>query len=552
MEQLETRLVPAQLQDAYTVVFQDIDGDNATVQFSQPVLNAGNVNTFFKFSGGTVDGSTATPQRLLGLDLRTLSAAFSGLDISVTATPDAVRGGDGLVNVGGIFTRGLNGGPGLDLGDVTVQGSLMAIRAGSSTSGTGLRSLTIGNLGRFDDYSSYFSPTLVTDLNYAGVFVTGALGAVTVNGDLNHANISATSIGDVTIHGNISPVDSLGYDSIDTSENMITSAGNINSIAIDGDVRASSTAPHDTALIKAVGHIGTLAIGGSFIGGQGGNSGQINAAGIGSLQIGGDLVGSTGPGSGAVSAGSIDSLQIGGDLVGGDGVDSGHVGVPYHGNITSVWIGGSLRGGKGADSGEIYGPYNPTAVEVAGDVVGGSGAYSGSIVVDNHAGTVTVDGSVFGGAGNYSGYLYAISIDNVNIGGNLVGGAGASSGRIFVYNSLGTVVVGGSITSGTGTDSGSIYSAVGTIGTVIVYGDLNGTAANPVVLFAGKTAAANDPSSLGQLDVYGSASYARVVTFRSQAGTSFGSTYDEDFVNPYPDLGERFFGQALTSVFVSW
>jgi hypothetical protein len=113
------------------------------------------------------------------------------------------------------------------------------------------------------------------------------------------------------------------------------------------------------------------------------------------------------------------------------------------------------------------------------------------------------------------------------------------------------VVINGSITSGSGTKAGGIYSN-GTIDAVTVYGDLNGTAAHPVVISAGKATFNGDPSALGQLDVYGAASYAQILTYRSSVATSFGFTYDGDFTNPYPELGERFFGQPVTSVFVSW
>src|SRR5262249_18514222 len=150
----------------------------------------------------------------LALDLHSLSPAYAGLDIAITATRD---GGDGLVNVGTIFAKGL------DLGAVTIQGSALGVIAGSAAPGaTGIQGLALLNLGRFDDYTQYFYPGLgnggfgqgsVTDLNSAGVAVSGLLGSVTVNGDVNHARVRATQVGDVVIHGGISPTDSEGTDS---------------------------------------------------------------------------------------------------------------------------------------------------------------------------------------------------------------------------------------------------------------------------------------------------------------------------------------------------
>src|SRR5947209_8249482 len=86
LETLESRLAPAQLVGANTVLYHDSDGDLVSVKFSQHILTATNVNNVFTFSSGAnaVNGNTTTKESLQQIDLTQAGTIDDGLDISVT------------------------------------------------------------------------------------------------------------------------------------------------------------------------------------------------------------------------------------------------------------------------------------------------------------------------------------------------------------------------------------------------------------------------------------------------------------------------------------
>jgi hypothetical protein len=143
LERLETRDAPATLVSATKMTYQDIDGDNVSVTFSKPILNAGNVNNIFTFGLGNVNGSNALKQRLLEIDLAGVAAA-SGTTITTSAVHSSVTGGDGFAELGHIDATGI------DLGAVTIDGDLGRILAGDATTKTtALAALTVQSLGRY-------------------------------------------------------------------------------------------------------------------------------------------------------------------------------------------------------------------------------------------------------------------------------------------------------------------------------------------------------------------------------------------------------------------
>src|SRR5260221_14765551 len=99
VEALESREVPATMVNATTLTYQDFDGDDVKVVFSKPILNAGMVNAIALFNTGNVNGSNAIKQQLQLINIPT-TAANVGINVTVTATPNAVHGGDGCAAVG--------------------------------------------------------------------------------------------------------------------------------------------------------------------------------------------------------------------------------------------------------------------------------------------------------------------------------------------------------------------------------------------------------------------------------------------------------------------
>jgi hypothetical protein len=99
LERLERRLVLASRLNDFTVVYQDMDGDDVTVLASLPVFTPANVATVFKFSQGSVNGDNNLPQQLQRLEFAGFpSHALDGL--SITASSNQQSGGDGRINVG--------------------------------------------------------------------------------------------------------------------------------------------------------------------------------------------------------------------------------------------------------------------------------------------------------------------------------------------------------------------------------------------------------------------------------------------------------------------
>src|SRR5262249_1078392 len=141
LEHLEHRYAPATLLGPSKLSYQDKDGDKATVTFSKPILNAGNVNDVFKFDVGDAKSGNAAKQQLQKIILKDVAGA-AGTKITVKATK--ANGGDGFANVGEINADFL------DLDAVFIQGDLGRIRAGHGNSATsGLKGLTVQSLGLF-------------------------------------------------------------------------------------------------------------------------------------------------------------------------------------------------------------------------------------------------------------------------------------------------------------------------------------------------------------------------------------------------------------------
>src|SRR5262249_19953665 len=180
VDQLESRYAPARLLGPTQLVYQDKDGDTVTVTFTKPVLNFGNPNTIFTFDSGAgaVNGNTAVKEQLRRIDLTSIPVASIGVGITVNAVRSPINGGDGFAAVGEVDATGI------DLGPVKIDGDLGRILAGDGTTSTrGLAALTAQSIGR------YGTSTGAADLH---THIQGKLGALTVRGDVNDANIQVS------------------------------------------------------------------------------------------------------------------------------------------------------------------------------------------------------------------------------------------------------------------------------------------------------------------------------------------------------------------------
>src|SRR5262245_1139166 len=117
VERLESREMPATFVNATTLTYQDVDGDDVTVQFSKAILTAGNAGSVFTFDSGGVNGSNATKQQLQRINLAVAPGA-AGTAVTTTATRNQMHGGDGFANLGDLLATGI------DLGMVSIDGDL--------------------------------------------------------------------------------------------------------------------------------------------------------------------------------------------------------------------------------------------------------------------------------------------------------------------------------------------------------------------------------------------------------------------------------------------
>jgi len=412
IEPLEDRIAPATLVNPNTVTFQDKNGDAVTVTISKPLFTTASVAKVFTFDTGSFGDNNVSLQQLELLNITKLGHAASGMDISITATP--VNSSPGVVNVGYINASGI------DLGNVTVGGDLGRIAAGDLTLSTqGIKSLTVESLG---------AQGLATQLagGNLNTLITGPVGAITVNGDIDGASIG--------IGG--------GHSGLLT--NLLVT-GNINGAS--GEYSGS---------VRTQGGITNVTVDGGIFGGPGDDSGLIGTAGtLGTVVVDGSVTGSIGVFSGAILATkSIQSVEIDGGLTGGSGANSGQVGTAA--SLGTVTIGTSLVGGTAPLSGTVLATGNITSVTVDDALVGGSVFGAGHIGSGGSIGTVTIVGSMEGGALIHAHQnIQSVTVNSPNLPGVLLSGA-HPFGIPLGY--------------GVGIENSSIIADIGSIGTVTAGG----------------------------------------------------------------------------------
>ena len=402
IELLEARIAPASLVSPTTVTFQDKNGDAVTVTISKHLFTTASVAKVFTFDSAFATGSTggvnSVPQQLEMLNITKLGHA-RGLDITITAVPVS---GSADLSVGYINASGI------PLGDVTIGGDLGRIAAGNvAVSGQALHSLTVDSLGA--------QPVATTQLPGGNLtsLISGGVGSITVNGDIDGASIGIGGGAKGTLG---------------------TLTGVSPALLVTGSIYGGSA--DFSGSIRTQGGITSVQVDGSVIGGAGMDSGAIGTAGaLGAVLVEGSVTGGPGPGifSGAIlSTKAMQSVVIDGNLTGGAGVESGQVGTAS--NLGAVTIGGSVTGGLGSFSGDILATGNITTVTISTDLVGGGGTDSGEIGSGASIGTVTIDGSMSAGAQIHA--YQNIQTVSVNAISNALVTAGGNIGAIQAGSTL--------------------------------------------------------------------------------------------------------------------
>lgn len=239
LESLEDRIAPVALIDGSTVTYQDADGDLVTVKFSKKVLTQDNVNDFFEFDNGSVNGSDTAPQALLRLNLD--DSVFSGINVAVEADGN----GDGKVEVGEIFSQ-------QKLGKIFIEGDLTRFELGNVKS---LEVETFGAEGAFPSKVINLGQFIVSG-DFRGQLGGGVqhdrviLGSLLVGGDFVEGGLYASSVKSIDISGSMI----LSRIRADSREDRV----NVGLINIAGDMSLSTISTDD-------GSFRGLTIGGSFL-----------------------------------------------------------------------------------------------------------------------------------------------------------------------------------------------------------------------------------------------------------------------------------------------
>lgn len=314
------------------------------------------------------------------------------------------------------------------------------------------------------------------------------LGAVKIAGDLAQISAGKTILSAKTATAikslNVKSMGLVGDSTLDQPGELFSSiSGKLGSLTVAGSIEGVSL----NVTGGTLGSIGTIKIGGSVIGTDEANSGQIITTGnIGSITIAGSVLGGDGQSSGVIDAGgNISSISIKGSIFGGKsdvpGTDNTGI-VRADGTIGNVKIGGSIEGGTQQRSGLIEAGSDVKSIQITGSIVGGeAGALSGAVKIGGNVTTLTVSGGIQGGEAEQSGYIgISGSVGSLTIKGSLEGGVAAESGFLQLGTDSSSVIkkvsILGSIHGGTGEMSGAIQSAATiaslSIGGNIVGGDL--------------------------------------------------------------------------------
>jgi hypothetical protein len=354
---------------------------------------------------------------------------------------------------------------GQDLGAVTVAGDLGQIDAGDSDpAALAVKSLTVRSMGRYGTDTQSAGGSLESNFD-------GALGKLSIKADAINVHVNVDDGADGTI-GSVAIGGSL-IGGADSSSGRIFSSGDMGPVKIGHDLQGG--AGGSSGSISSLGKLAAVKVGGSAIGGANTNSGLIfSAADMGVVKIGRDLQGGTGGNSGLISSsGKLAGANIRGSVKGGAGAFSGAILSTL--DMGLVKIGHDLQGGTGLSSGKIESSGTLAGVTVGGSVIGGSNTDSGQVFSIGDMGLVKIGRDLQGGMGGTTGLIFSNSkLAGVKAGGSVIGGIGADSGKIISIGDMGLVEFGRDLRGGTGGSSGMVNSTFGRLAGVTVRGSVIG------------------------------------------------------------------------------
>ncbi|HEX8311742.1 MAG TPA: hypothetical protein VF614_10515 [Chthoniobacteraceae bacterium] len=480
IEPLESRIAPA----SALAPFGDRDGDSVTIKIT------------------TVGGSSADLKTALeaaqtfilegqGLQLQALDLTdpiFKGANVTIKATRDAAKGGDGLVAVGRIEATGQT------LGKVTVDGDLGKIVFGVAGDTQAIKSLTVQSFGRYGAETG--------GGNLSSSFA-GGVGKLTVKEDIVGAEIRASTFARLSVGGSI-----IGGDNV-FGGTFFGSSNGASVVKIGGDIIAG--AGSNSGKVFFHDPVKSFTLGGSLFGPADGAEeffGQLqfdNA--VRKVVIKGDVIGGTDEyllGGQVDIDGKVGTLQIGGSLLGvGDYVSS----APGGGSVflkeaaKSVTIGGNIAGGTAFQTGVLLLQKSAQTISVGGSLIGGVATSTGSIILDQ--GTIkslSVAGDLIG-SGAFSGAIDGnlnTTIQKLTIGGNF-DVRGESFIRANVIESL--IIKGDVIASSVDGETNEAIRGLNGIGTISIGGSILGNEVNTVRIVT---------TTLGSLTVGKNAQYAEI------------------------------------------
>jgi len=471
LEPLEERIAPAGM-----VSFTDVDGDVVTVKASKGTNED-------LASGLTLadlgDGHSA----LVSIDLT--NGVFEGTNLSVEVKH--MRGGDGLVDVGNVIAQGNA------LGTVRIQGTLGAISAGhDDDSGVGLKSLSVDEMKLLDSDLYGISPgvtihgrleqmAVARDMIGVEMGVLGGLpgdggpggiGSLSVGGSFSAAMFVDSTIGSITVKGDMEAFYLGAGGGADEFGNTRTGIG---SITIGGSLGSATT--EFGARIETDGGLKNLSVGGDIYGldlgvGGGVNDQGLMTGGIGTITVGGSFRQfDTSAVSNIHTTGGLGSLAVKGDVAGvafdiGGNISEQHV---VTGGIGSITVGGSFLTSFGS------------AVDIASQAQLGKMSVGGDIrgLRMNVVGMVDENGVAAGGIGS------------IAVKGSIIANDETDDINIQAYGGLQSLSVGGSVVC---VDNFNSLIVTGRLGTVQIAHDF---ALSPSVF------ARIDADSLGSLTVGG-------------------------------------------------
>lgn len=504
IERLESRIAPAGvIKGATSATYTDVDGDFVTIKFTKGALDTAVFQTDPKGLGDQL-------QRL---------EVFTKVGANITFSVKKAATGDGLVNVGEIFSD-------VDLGAVSIPGDLgRIVVSDTNTDEPAFKSLKVRSLGASGvltgaanlntDVFGAGAITIAQDLVGAFVYVHGELASLTIGGSVIGGG--SASAGRVLVSGDLGTVkiggDLAGGAGVLTG--LVEVYGKMKSLTIGGSMRGSTGTSSGNVYVDLgidtvkIGHsiiggsglfsgtigvdhgeIGQLTVGQSVVGGSGPSSGYIGVTGLGAVKIAGDLIGGGGTGSGVVLAKNgqaIDSISIGRSLIGGTGTTSGLI---QGGAIGAVKIGGDFAGGSGDGSGSLLAFGDVTSIAIRGSLLGGTNLNAGQIGSTGKLGPIKIGGSMIGSTGDNSAVISANQgMDTLTVSGSLVGGSGIGSGRVVIHGShMGAVKIGGDVRGGSANFSGMINTDGFDVTSIAIGGSLIGGTADSTGVLSMRTA----------------------------------------------------------------